>query len=105
MISKFNSVEVVFSYAGFSLDVLSNEMLKLDLQIDVYFIDIYTGNRKIGSLRPLYIDCKCEERYKEIIFCLYNNIISVMSYLNIDTDLEDNKFRLVISKDLFIRSS
>ena len=105
MNSKFNCVEVVFSYAGFSLDVLSKEMLKLDLQIDVYFIDLYTGNRKIGSLRPLYIDCKCEERFKEIIFGLYNNIISVMSYLNIDTDLEDNMFRLVISKDLFKRSS
>ena len=105
MSSKFNSVEVVFSYADFSLDVLFNEILKLDLQLDVYFIELYTGNRKIGSLRPLYIDCKCEERFKQIIFGLYNNIISVMSYLNINTDLEDNKFRLVISKVLFIRSS
>jgi hypothetical protein len=105
MNSKFYSVDVVFSYVDFNLNVLSKEMLKLNLQIGVYFIDLYTGNRKIGSLRPLYVDCKCEERYKEIIFGLYNNIISVMSYLNIDTDLEDNKFRLVISKDLFIRSS
>ena len=105
MNSKFNSVGVVFSYSDFSLEVLNNEMLKLDLPLDVYFIDLYTGNRKIGSLRPLYIDCICEERFKQIIFGLYNNIISVMSYLNIDTDLEDNKFRIVISKDLFKRSS
>jgi hypothetical protein len=67
------------------------------------FIVLYTGDRKIGSLKPLYIDCKCEERFKQIIFGLYNNIISVLSYLNIDKDLEDNKFRLVITKDLFIR--
>lgn len=105
MSSKFSSVDVVFSYTDFSLDILYNEILKMDLQLDVYFIDLYTGNRKIGSLRSLYIDCKCEERFKQIIFGLYNNIISVMSYLNIDADLEDNKFRLVIYKDLFIRSS
>jgi hypothetical protein len=103
MSSEFKSVEIVFSYADFSLDVLYNEML--NFEIGVYFIDLYTGNRKLGSLRPLYIDCKCEERFKQIIFGLYNNIISVLSYLNIDTDLEDNKFRLVISKDLFIRSN
>jgi hypothetical protein len=100
---QFNSVEVVFSYADFSLDVLYNEML--NLQIGVYFIDLYTGDRKLGSLRPLYIDCKCEERYKEIIFGLYNNILSVISYMNINTDLDDNRFRLVIYKDLFKRSS
>jgi len=73
MSSKFNSVEVVFSYADFSLYVLYNEML--NLQLGVYFIDLYTGDRKLGSLRSLYIDCKCEERFKQIIFGLYNNII------------------------------
>lgn len=69
------------------------------------FIDLYTGDRKLGCLIPIYIDCKCEERFKQIIFGLYNNIISVISYLNIDTDLVDNKFILVIYKDLFIRYS
>ena len=34
MSGQFNSVEVVFSYADFSLDVLYNE--RLNLQIGVY---------------------------------------------------------------------
>jgi hypothetical protein len=95
MNSNFKSVEFVFSYADFSLDVLYKDMLYLP--IGFYFIDLYIGDRKLGSL-SLDIDCEGEERFNEIIFGLYNNILSVLSSLNIETDLEDNRFRLVVSK-------
>lgn len=102
---KFNNVELVFSFADFNLKVLSNEIFKLNLELGFYFVDLYIGDRKVGSLKPLYINCKSEEVFKEKIFGLYNNILLVIPYLNLNTGLEDNKFKLVITKDLFIRYS
>jgi hypothetical protein len=99
---KGNSVELFFRYKDFTIDVLHNEIVKLNLDLGVYFVELYTGDRKIGNLKPFYIDYACTESFKDIISSLYRNIILVLAYLNVVGGLEDNMFKLVISKDMFV---
>lgn len=75
-------------------------MMKKDLDVGVYYVYLYTtNNRRIASLKPIYF--YSDTGVKEVLFDLYNNIISSLSYLDLENDLIDNTFKITISKDLF----
>jgi hypothetical protein len=96
MLRKGKGIEFVFKYKDFNLDVLTNEIVRLNLDLGIYFVVLYTEGLKVGGLKPFYIHCKSKSVFEESIYSLYSNIISALAYLNIGVDAE---FKLVIYKN------